>query len=54
MVAILVQTNLDWLIFIIKIFIAFITKPSYLNEEVICTEPSPLLVFSGYKNFKMH
>ncbi len=38
----LVLNSLDQLLFIVKLLVAFVTK-SYLNEEVNCTEPSPLV-----------
>jgi hypothetical protein len=40
MVDFLVLTNMDLLIFILKILFTFL-QTSYLNEEVNCTEPSP-------------
>ena len=40
-VALLALTSLDEFIFILKIYVAFFYKTSYLNEEVNCTEPSP-------------
>jgi hypothetical protein len=42
-VHLLVLTSLDQLIFILKILLAYFTKTSYLNEEVNCIEPSPLV-----------
>ena len=39
----LVLTSYDQFIFMLKILIPFVSKTSNLNEEVNCTEPSPLV-----------
>ncbi len=45
----LVLTSYDQFIFMLKILIHFVTKTRYLNEEVNCTEPSPLVCVPMYE-----
>jgi hypothetical protein len=46
----LVLTNLDKHLFVLKIVHTLFHKTSYLKEEVCCTKPSLQLAFRGFKD----
>ncbi len=49
----LVLTSLDQLVLIMRILLNFLYKTGYVNEEVICTEPSPSVSIPCFYSWKM-